>query len=108
MNHHELEQKETVERYVRHRLAAEERRAFQEHYFACDQCFEQVQTAARFIAGVRAAARSGVLAGEQIQAQHSGASWHGLSWLKTAFALSVATTVLLAVGLVWSRLNQIP
>lgn len=65
MNQHELEQQETVERYVRHRLAADERRAFQEHFFACDECFEQVQTTARFVAGVREASRAGRLAAEQ-------------------------------------------
>src|SRR5688572_28041288 len=102
MNHHELEQKETIERYLQHRLAADERLAFQEHYFACDECFDQVQATARFIAGVQAAARSGVLAVERVQSHDSGASWHGLGWLKTAFALSVATSVLLVVGLVWS------
>ena len=59
MNHHEIEQDEIVERYVRHRLAADERLAFQEHYFACDECFAQVQTTARFVAGVRQAARAG-------------------------------------------------
>lgn len=65
MNQHELEQQETVERYVRHGLAADERRAFQEHFFACDECFEQVQTTARFVAGVREASRAGVLTAER-------------------------------------------
>jgi hypothetical protein len=36
MNHHEIEQSEILERYVRHQLAEDERLAFQEHYFGCD------------------------------------------------------------------------
>jgi hypothetical protein len=47
---------------VRHKLPPDERRAFQEHYFACEECFEQVQITARLVAGVRRASRKGVLA----------------------------------------------
>jgi putative zinc finger protein len=52
----------TIERYVRRELAEEERRSFEEHLLDCPECFEEVQTVERFVAGVRDAARSGSLA----------------------------------------------
>src|SRR5712671_6382706 len=63
--HKEIKDKDVIELYVLNKLSAEERRAFQEHFFECDQCFDQAQIAARFIAGVRDASRSGVLAADQ-------------------------------------------
>ncbi len=64
MTHQQIQDNEVIERYVRHRLTPAERQAFQEHYFACDECFDQVQISARFIAGVREASKFGVLATE--------------------------------------------
>ena len=67
MTHQHIQDSEVIERYVRQQLTPDERQAFQEHYFACDECFDQVQMSARFIAGVREASRSGVLAAESEQ-----------------------------------------
>ncbi|HEV8370336.1 MAG TPA: hypothetical protein VGQ39_20465 [Pyrinomonadaceae bacterium] len=64
MTHQQIQDNEVIERYVRYQLTPAERQAFQEHYFACDECFDQVQMSARFIAGVREASRSGVLTAE--------------------------------------------
>jgi hypothetical protein len=61
IDHAEIEWQETIDRYLRGELAPQERRAFEEHFFACDHCFEGVQTAERFAAGVRAAASAGLL-----------------------------------------------
>ncbi|MEW6130006.1 MAG: zf-HC2 domain-containing protein [Acidobacteriota bacterium] len=57
MNHREIDDNEIIERYARHQLSPEERRAFQEHYFACDACFDKVQMMARLIAGICEASR---------------------------------------------------
>ncbi len=108
MNHHAPEQQETIERYMLHSLPLSERRAFQEHYFSCDECFEQVQTTARFIAGVRIEARSGVLTGETIQARGVAASLFGFNRLRMAFAFSFAASLLLGIGLLWVWFGQIP
>src|SRR5687767_15040426 len=64
MTHKHIQDSEVIERYVRQQLTPAERQAFQEHYFACDECFDQVQMSARFIAGVREASRTGVLTAE--------------------------------------------
>jgi hypothetical protein len=106
--HREIEEKETVERYVLNKLSPEERRAFQEHFFECEQCFEQARASTRFIAGVRAAARAGTFAGDrESPGDHTAPSvWRLL--LKPAFGLSVATALLLAIALAWLWFRQVP
>ena len=59
--HTEIEQRDLIEQYVRRALPAEQAAAVEEHYFNCDQCFESVQIAEKFAAGVRHAGRNGRL-----------------------------------------------
>jgi len=62
MTHQQIHDNEIIEQYVLQKLSPADRQAFQEHYFECDECFAQANSAARFIAGVREASKSGVLA----------------------------------------------
>src|SRR5205823_6101405 len=78
-----------------------ERRAFQEHYFACEECFAQVQTAARLIAGVRQASRKGVLAASKAEPV---AWWASL--FRPAFSLAIASALVLAVAFGYLMLRQ--
>ncbi len=98
MTHREAQQ-DTIDRFVRHQLSPAERRTFQEHYFECDECFEQVQVTARFIAGVQLAARKGLLAEPAAQPW-----WANL--FKPALIFATATALLLAVGIGWLLLKQ--
>ncbi|HEX4950558.1 MAG TPA: zf-HC2 domain-containing protein [Blastocatellia bacterium] len=101
MNHHEIEQQDIIERYVRHQLKPEERRAFQEHYFACDDCFAAVESTAKFIAGVQRSARVGVLAeNARAIASTSVAPWWA-SWFKPMVAFAAMACLLLAVTVGW-------
>jgi anti-sigma factor RsiW len=108
MNHQEIEENEIIERYLLHQLAADERRAFQEHYFSCDECFEKAQMEARFIAGVRDESRSGAFAKSAFATSTAApaASWPG--WLKPAFTLAAAASLVMAIALGWLLLDQIP
>src|SRR5688572_11648505 len=65
MTHQQIQDNEVIEQYVLQKLSPAERQAFQEHYFECDECFAQVNTATRFIAGVRQSAKSGALAADR-------------------------------------------
>ena len=67
MTHQQIHDNDVIEQYVLEKLSPDARRAFQEHYFECDECFEHTTAAARFIAGVRAESRSGVLAAHQTE-----------------------------------------
>lgn len=99
MTHQEAQLNDTVERYVRHQLSGNERRAFQEHYFECEECFEQVQTMARFVAGVQHAARKGLLIESAKQPW-----WATL--FRPAMVIATATALLLAVGFGWMWFTQ--
>jgi hypothetical protein len=96
MNHQEIEQQEIIERYVRRQLPPAERRAFQEHYFECEECFEQTQTMTRFIAGVRQAARQGALS----EAASEKEVWWA-SLFNPARGVVVAVTLALAIVFGW-------
>lgn len=99
MTHPEIQEREIIERYVRHQLPPDERRAFEEHYFACDQCFELVQTTAQFIAAVRHSAKRGALA--ERAAVEPG--WKG--WFKPALIFASAV---LALTLGYVLFHQTP
>ncbi len=98
MTHQEAQQ-DIIERFVRHQLSPDERRAFQEHYFDCEECFEQVQMTARFMAGVQQAARKGLLAEPATKPW-----WADL--FKPALIFAMVTVLLLALGIGWLLLKQ--
>lgn len=108
MNHHEIEQQEIIERYVRHQLQPAERLAFQEHFFACENCFAQVQDTAKFIAGVQRSARVGTLAetAREIAGAPESSSWR--NWFKPLMGLAAATCLLLTCTLGWLLFSRLP
>ena len=98
--HSEIEKAETIERYVRNQLAADERQAFEEHILGCDECFANLQTAELFAAGMRDAAERGLL---EVQSQATNSGW--LAW---AF-VAMASTALIFAGLAgWAYFGQLP
>jgi hypothetical protein len=102
MLHTEIENEEIVERYVRNRLGPEERQAFEEHFFACEECFEKVQTAERFLAGIADAADHGLL---NAPPRAELAFGHRLNWVLAA-ATCAASVLAAVVG--WTYFNQVP
>jgi hypothetical protein len=105
MMHPQIEDEEIIERYVRNQLPDEERKAFEEHFFGCDDCFEKLQVAERFVAGVRDAARRGTLSGE-VEGRSPG--WISSSWLVPAFGVSACAALLLAAFSGWMYFSQMP
>lgn len=108
MTHQEIEEREIIERYAMNALAEDERRAFQEHFFACDECFDKAHMTARFIAGVRESCVSGNLAKQSSESKTARAQSFWSNWLKPAFVLATSVSVILAVTLGWLMLNQVP
>lgn len=104
MTHQEIQDNEVIERYARQKLTPAERQAFQEHYFECDECFEQTQLTARFIAGVRDASRLGVLAADRIERPQVGSGWlpafFSQGWTRAWALPALAACLLLAVTLI--------
>jgi hypothetical protein len=102
MMHSEIEKTEIVERYVRNQLAPAERQAFEEHFLGCDECFEKLQAAERFSAGMHVAAEHGLLeARSQFQAMNPG-------WFAWAFGAMVCTTLIMAGLAGWAYFGQLP
>lgn len=104
MTHEEIIEREIAEQYVLNRLSADDRRAFQEHFFACDDCFEQAQTTARFVSGVRNASATGAFA--PVKTLEAAAGFWNSSWWRPALAVSLAACLLLTVAVVWLSLSR--
>jgi Putative zinc-finger len=100
MMHLEIEKAETIERYIRNQLTKEERQAFEEHFLGCDECFEKLQTAERFAAGLRDAAERGLL---EAQPQATNPAW--FAW---AFSATACTALVLAGLAGWAYFGQMP
>ena len=101
MMHSEIEKEDTVERYVQNQLAPAERQAFEEHFLACDECFEKLQTAERFTTGMREAAERGLLDAAPSQVTNPG-------WFAWAFAAAACLALILAGLVGWAYFGQIP
>jgi Putative zinc-finger len=105
MMHSQIEKEEIIERYVRNQLAEEERKAFEEHFFGCDDCFVKLQATERFVAGVRDAARHGAL---EPRAEGSARGWSWDNWIVPAFGASAWAALVLAVVSGWLYFVRIP
>jgi hypothetical protein len=91
-----------VEAYVRRKLAPVDSAAFEEHYFQCGKCFDEVQLVEKFVAGVKHAARTGLLDPEP-ETKPERRSW----WMP-AFAFAAASALALASMLTFVVLIRQP
>jgi anti-sigma factor RsiW len=105
MMHQQIEEQEIIERYVRDQLAPEEKRAFEEHFFSCEECFDKIQATERFVAGIRDAAGRGMLA-EDARGPIPLRGIH--SWWMPAFGVSACAAVIFAAITGWLYLVQVP
>lgn len=99
MLHSKIKNEEIVERYVRNQLAPEERQAFEQHFFGCDECFAELQSVEAFVAGVRDASARGLLNDERASAT-SPSIW---TW---AFACVTCAALALCGILGWKYLHD--
>jgi len=102
MMHSEIEKAETVGRYVRNQLAPAERQAFEEHFLGCDECFEKLQAAERFAAGMHDAAERGLL---EVRSQSQGMN---PGWFAWAFAATACIALIMAGLAGWAYFGQMP
>lgn len=99
MTHEEVERDDIVDRYVRRDLDAAVSAAFEEHFFACDACFDAVRAADGLQGAVKAAAADGLLDTAGDGARFSATRW---MWLPMAASLALAAIVS------WQQLVTIP
>jgi putative zinc finger protein len=106
MMHQQIEDQEIIERYVRDQLGPEERKAFEEHFFACDACFKKLQATERFVAGIRDAASRGLLEDRPADYVHAPSSWR--AWMFPALTASSCAAIALALVAGWTLLSKVP
>lgn len=107
MMHAEIEDQEIIERYVRNQLAPQERLAFEEHFFGCQECFEKLQATERFVAGIRDAADRGLLE-DRHSAGYVGVPSSWRAWVFPALAATSCASVVLAAITGWTIFFQVP
>jgi hypothetical protein len=100
LTHETIQADGWVEAYVRQKLTPQESAAFEEHYFACDRCFEQVQEMDKFIAGVRQAGSKGLLDNATAPSTQR--------WLMPAFVFATAVVLVLGAALSYLALIRMP
>src|ERR1051325_10999216 len=106
MTHQEVIDHEIVEAYVLGKLPLEERRAFQEHFFECDECFQQAQDASQRIARLRYAGHAGALRFEETTKARPSRSV--FNWWRPVFISAVAVVLLALVAVsIWSSRNRV-
>jgi hypothetical protein len=95
MEHDEAIRTQAAERYVAGELAFQEQDAFEEHFFDCPECAEEVRWEQIFAANARAVSRE-----QPVAAHHPGIweTWRAWFRLRPAFALSLAANAVLAMG----------
>jgi hypothetical protein len=105
MKHSQIEEQQIVERYIRNQLNDDQRSEFQAHFFACDECFTNLQTMERFIAGIRDGAESGLMSADLTKPVLLP-FWN--SWFKPAFAITAIATLVLTAVVAWLMLVRLP
>jgi len=105
MDHTEAVRLQAVEKYVLGKLPKDEHAAYEEHYFDCAACAEDIKTTVAFMECVRQVAREEALQPIEARTVVPAASrnsrsttggWFG--WLRPAFAIPVFAALLLFIG----------
>lgn len=88
MDHSEAQQSQAVERYILFEMKPDEREAFEEHFFDCRECAQDVRESARLVAAGRTVARQGAAV---VPFRRSWTAWMP--------AAAAAVLVIIAAGL---------
>ncbi len=89
MDHHEIEQRDVVGRYVMGRLSLAEQARFEEHFLDCEQCLDQIDLTRDFRESLQRAAAE--------DAARSVASGTLLAWLARRRSLVAGAALLVAL-----------
>ena len=103
MDHTEALRLQAAEKYLLNEFSAPQREGYEEHYFDCRECAEDVKATAVFLESVRQLLREGILepqmARQKAAAAASGRTNRGFfAWLRPAFALPALAVLLIFIG----------
>lgn len=103
MNHDEALRLQAAEKYLLNEFTPQQRDEYEEHYFDCNECAEDVKATAVFLESARQLIREGILE-PQMARQHAAvpavaaASRGFFAWLRPALAIPVFAALLLFIG----------
>jgi hypothetical protein len=100
MEHRAAVQEKLTERYLLNELAPAEREDFEEHFFSCAECADDVRLGASFVANAKEVLRTGSLAPERAASRSPVSRW--FEWLWSP-APAYALALLLAIFTVQQR-----
>ena len=107
MNHQQAVQNLAVESYLLGEMSRREREAFEEHFFECSLCGEDVRAAAEFMEDARIILGRPLPGSSRTTIKPGGRRTPGwLVWLKPQFAAPALAALLLLVG--FQSLRTIP
>lgn len=110
MEHEEAIRSHAAERYVAHDLSPADQDAFEEHFFDCQECAEEVRWELIFTANVRSVSREQRAEPQPAPVPHPAGPWEKWrAWLRPrpALAFSFAANFVLAAGLGFVLLTNI-
>jgi hypothetical protein len=105
MDHNEAVRLEAVEKYVLGKLPKDEHAAYEEHYFDCPACAEEIKATVAFMECVRQVALEEALQPAEAKtlvpatspnSRSTTGGWFG--WLRPVFAIPVFAALLLFIG----------
>lgn len=96
MDHLEAKRLHASEKYVLGELSAEQRDAYEEHYFDCSECAEDVKATLTFVAAGREVLRDDPPPSFAPKTITARSRW--TSWLRPVIALPAMAVLLLSIG----------
>jgi Putative zinc-finger len=100
MDHNEAVRLQAAEKYLLGELPKEQHAAFEEHFFDCPACAEEMKATAAFMEGARQVSREKVPEAVEVKglvpASPTTRGW--FEWLRPAFAVPVFAALLLFIG----------
>jgi hypothetical protein len=103
MDHSEAVQLRATEKYLLGDLPTDQREAFEDHFFECTECAQDVKAAAVLIDNARSILREAPVPARNLQQARQN-SWWG--WLQPAWGLAAAAAILAVVA--YQNLVTIP
>jgi hypothetical protein len=100
MDHNEAVRLQAAEKYLLGELPKEQHAAFEEHYFECSACAEELKTTVAFLESSRQVVREGAPQAidekRLVPTVSRAGGWFG--WLRPAFAVPAFAALLLFIG----------
>jgi hypothetical protein len=100
MDHNEAVRLQAAEKYVLGKLPKEQHAAYEEHYFECPACAEEIKATVAFMESAKQVVREEALepAGRTALAPTAPVTGGWFAWLRPAYAVPVLAALLLLIG----------